>query len=228
MEKHRVQKLISNFGYCSRRKAEELIIAARVKVNGKMIKIGDQALASDRIEVDGKAITAQNKVYVAFHKPTGCATALTDNFQKTIMDYIDLKERVFPVGRLDFNTSGLLILTNDGDFANSIMHPRYEVKKTYLAATDKELSKKDADRMRSGVMLDDGMTSPAKVNVLPGNKAEITIHEGKNRIIKRILKSLGYTTSSLQRIKIGMLEIGNLKVGCYRHLTEVDKKMIFK
>lgn len=228
METHRVQKLLSNYGYCSRRKAEDLIKDGRVKVNGKTIVIGDQATENDIIEVDGKKVSADKKIYLAFHKPIHCATALEDKFQKTIMDYLDFEERIFPIGRLDYNTSGLLLLTNDGDFANSIMHPRYEVKKTYLAETSEPLSQKAINKISGGIMLEDGMTAPAKVKQLPGNKVEITIHEGKNRIIKRMLKELGYNTVSLQRIRIGKLELGDLQVGAYRHMTEEDKKLIFK
>ena len=227
-ETHRVQKLISNYGYCSRRKAEDLIAAGKVKVNGKTIKIGDQASETDVIEVEGKKLSAEKKRYLAFNKPLGCVTALTDQFQKTIMEYINVKERVFPIGRLDFNTSGLILLTNDGDFANLVMHPRYEVKKTYLAETDKPLSPKAIGKITSGVHLEDGITSPAKVRAVGGNWTEITIHEGKNRIIKRMLKELGYNTVSLQRVKIGSLQLGNLKLGEHRDLSEEERKLIFK
>ena len=127
---HRVQKLLSNYGYCSRRKAEELIELGEVKVNGKVISLGDKATENDEITVNGRIVKAPKRIYLIFHKPTRCVTALEDKYHKTIFEYINLKERVFPIGRLDYNTSGLLLLTNDGDFANRIMHPRYEVKKT--------------------------------------------------------------------------------------------------
>ena len=156
-----------------------------------------------------------------------CITALKDDFKKTIMEYIDIKERVFPIGRLDFNTSGLLILTNDGDFANLIMHPRYEIKKTYYVVLTEGFYEEDAGLIENGIMLDDGKSAPAKVNIVRRNEIEITIHEGKNRIIRRIMKKLGYEIKSLQRIRIGSLDLGNLKSGCYRNLTENDKKKIF-
>ena len=228
METHRVQKLLSNYGFCSRRKAEELIIAGKVQVNGKVVKIGDQATEADKITVDGKPVFVQKKLYIIFHKPTGCATALEDKFQRTIMHYIKLRERVFPIGRLDFNTSGLLLLTNDGDFANSIMHPRYEVKKTYLVETKEPIEQSDLGKIEHGVKLDDGMTSPAKTKQTAPNKAEIVIHEGKNRIIRRMMGFLGYHVLSLQRIRIGKLELGNLQPGKYRQMTEDEKKLIFK
>ena len=123
---HRVQKLLSNYGYCSRRKAEEIIKQGRVRVNDKLITIGDKASEEDKIYVDDKLVEKEKKVYLMFNKPVKCVTALNDNKFKTVMDYIKIKERVFPIGRLDYLTSGLLLLTNDGDFANKIMHPRYK------------------------------------------------------------------------------------------------------
>jgi pseudouridine synthase len=228
METHRVQKLLSNYGYCSRRKAEELIIAGRVKVNGKTIAIGDQATEEDEISVDDKPVTVEKRVYLIFHKPVGCATAVTDKFQKTVMSYIHVKERVFPIGRLDFNTSGLLLLTNDGDFANSIMHPRYEIKKTYLVETTQPILGSSIGKIEHGVMLEDGVTAPAKVKRLKDNVIEITIHEGKNKIIRRIMKKLGYGLISLQRIRVGGLILGKLKPGEYRNLTLQEKEKIFE
>ncbi len=221
---HRVQKLLSNFGYCSRRKAEELIKEGRVKVNGEVISIGDKAEESDKISVDGKLIQRQNKVYLMFNKPVGCVTALSDARYKTVMDYIDVKERVFPIGRLDYNTSGLLLLTNDGDFANKVMHPRYEIKKTYLVKLSKDISANQIKIIEKGVKLDDGKTSPAKVRKLGGNVLEIIIHEGRNRIIRRVFEELDIGVVFLERIRIGNLELGNLKKGEYKVLGKnIDK-----
>ena len=160
---HRVQKLLSNYGYCSRRKAEELIIEGRVKVNNKVITIGDKATEEDILKVDNKIVNKNKKLYLIFNKPKGCVTALNDQFKKTIMEYIKIKERVFPIGRLDYNTEGLLILTNDGDFANKIMHPRYEIKKTYQAEINKPITKREIEQIELGVELEDGRTSLAKV-----------------------------------------------------------------
>jgi 23S rRNA pseudouridine2605 synthase len=227
-ETHRVQKLISSYGYCSRRKAEDLIQAGRVKVNGKTIKIGEQATEQDKITIDGKEIKGSEKIYIAFNKPIGCVTALEDKHQKTIMEYIDLPTRVIPIGRLDYNTSGLLILTNDGDYANLVMHPRYEVKKTYLAGTKEPLSDFDKKKIENGIVLEDGKTSPAKVKLGPKNTAEITIHEGKNRIIRRMLEALGHRVFFLERIKIGSLWLGDLEPGAYRHLSKADREKVFK
>ena len=224
----RVQKLLSNYGYCSRRKAEELIIAGKVKVNGKTIKIGDQAEETDEITVDNKAIQKERKVYLVFNKPLNCVTALTDQKMKTVMDYIKIKERVFPIGRLDYNTSGLLLLTNDGDFANRIMHPRYEIKKTYLVRLDKDFTVEAIKQVEKGLALDDGKTSPGKVRRIADTFIEITIHEGKNRIIRRIMAELDYKVLSLERVGVGNLRLFNLKPGEYRQLTRKEMEKIFR
>ncbi|MFH0870641.1 MAG: pseudouridine synthase [archaeon] len=216
MEEQRVQKMLSARGYCSRRKAEELIDAGRVKVNGVVVKLGNKATDQDKIEVDGKPVLGQKFVYLMFNKPVGCVTALTDPEYKTVMDYIKIPERVFPIGRLDYNTSGLLLLTNDGDFANGIMHPRYEIKKTYRVGIDKAITDSQIAKLEAGVMLEDGKTSPAKIKKNRDNEVEITIHEGKKRIVRRMFQSLGFRMRFLERIKVGKLELGNLKLGEYR------------
>ena len=223
----RVQKLLSTYGHSSRRKAEELIEQGRVKVNGKTIKLGDKALETDSITVDNKIIKKPRKVYIAFNKPRGCLTALNDSHLKTIFDYIKLKDRVFPVGRLDYNTSGLLLLTNDGDFANSIAHPSNEIKKTYRVRLDQPLGSSQTRAIEEGVLLDDGKTSPAKIFRLDATTLEITIHEGKNRIVRRIFEALGTKVLSLERIRIGKLELADLKPGRYRPLTPYDIQRIF-
>ncbi len=225
---HRVQKLLSNYGYCSRRKAEELIIQGRVKVNSKLITIGDKASEDDKIYVDNKLVNKENKVYMIFNKPVGCVTALKDPHYKTIMHYINIKERVFPIGRLDFNTSGLLILTNDGDFANKIMHPRYEIKKTYRVEVNIPITEDSIRNIEKGIFLEDGKTSPAKVKKKLQRVIEITIHEGKNRIIRRMMKKLRYNVRYLERIKIGNLGLNGLKPGKYRILDNKEKDSIFE
>ena len=224
---HRVQKLLSNYGYCSRRKGEELIEQGRVQVNGKIISLGDKATESDEIKVDGKIISSEKKIYLMFHKPINCVTALTDSRYKTVIDYINLKERIFPVGRLDYKTSGLLLLTNDGDFANNIMHPRYEIKKTYLVRLERELTSNEINQLKKGVELTDGKTRPARV-LAHGTEVEITIHEGKNRIVRRMFDVLKIKVLSLKRIKVGKLSLGDLKSGKYKILSEKQKKLIFK
>tara|TARA_Y100000310_G_scaffold124700_1_gene123412 strand:+ start:36852 stop:37535 length:684 start_codon:yes stop_codon:yes gene_type:complete len=223
----RVQKLLSNYGYCSRRKAEELIDAGKVKVNGEVISLGDKASLDDEISVNGKVVKGDRKVYLIFNKPPGCVTAVKDEHDKTIMDYIRVKERVFPVGRLDKNSTGILLLTNDGEFANKIMHPRYEVTKTYQAKIDRPFNERDRRALERGVLLEDGKTAPAKVKVLAPDMVSIKIHEGKNRIIRRMLKKLGYKTFFLHREKIGKLGLGNLRPGKFRKMTPREKEMVF-
>jgi 23S rRNA pseudouridine2605 synthase len=222
---HRVQKLLSNYGFCSRRKAEELIKQGRVRVNKKTITIGDQAKDTDKIYVDDVLIKKPNKVYLIFHKPMGCVTALTDQYRKTIMDYIHIKERVFPVGRLDHNSSGLLILTNDGDFANKIAHPRFETKKTYLAKLDKPV-KHEIPLLEQGVEVDRRKVK-ARVKKINPRTIEITIHEGRHKIVKRLLKAVGFRVQSLKRIRIGNLRLGRLKPGEYKFLKKEDIDKIF-
>jgi 23S rRNA pseudouridine2605 synthase len=225
---HRVQKLISNYGAMSRRNAEICIQQGRVKVNNKVIKIGDKATETDIISIDDTPINKESRVYYMFNKPIGCVTALSDKQFRTIMHYIHIKERVIPVGRLDHDTSGLLILTNDGDFANSIMHPRYEIKKTYRVEVDAGISDTDLREIEKGVKLEEGKTYPATTYRIASNVVEIIIHEGKRRIIRRMFKELGYNVLSLSRIKVGNLELGDLPEGEYRPLTEEEKKKIFE
>ena len=228
MELQRVQKLLSNYGYCSRRKAEVLIQDGRVKVNGKLITIGDKATLEDKIEVDNKLVIKERKMYLMLNKPLYCVTALKDDQHKTVMDYVKVKERVFPVGRLDYNSSGLLLLTNDGDFSNKIMHPSNEVKKTYLVRVSKALRHHAAAKLEKGVTLDDGSkTSRAKVYFHNPLLVEITVHEGKNRIIRRMLEAVGYEVRSLERVRVGNLDLGTLKPGRYRSLNKKDIDKIF-
>ena len=162
-----------------------------------------------------------------FNKPIGCVTELHDKQYKTIMDYIKIKERIFPIGRLDYNTSGLLLLTNDGDFANNVMHPRYEVKKTYSVIINKPITHKHIQEIEKGIKLEDGKTSPAKIKKISPILLEITIHEGKNRIVRRIFKKLEFKVRSLERIKIGNLKL-NLKSGKYKDLNEKEIDKIFE
>lgn len=214
----RVQKIMSNAGYCSRRQAEDIISQGRVKVNGKKITLGDQASPEDKITIDGKRLYIDRPVYLIFHKPRGCVTAVSDSRYRTVMHYIHCKERVFPVGRLDMNTSGLLLLTNDGDFANKIMHPRYEITKTYEAELDKPIGPRGIAKLERGVDLGDFKTQPAKVHRIHPQKIELTIHEGKNRIVRKMLETIGYRVLRLHRTKIGALELGKLKSGKYKRL----------
>jgi 23S rRNA pseudouridine2605 synthase len=223
----RVQKILSNRGYCSRRKAEDLIKDGRVKVNGRVIMIGDQATNKDAITVDNEPIDRPRRIYIMFNKPLKCVTALTDSQLPTVMDYIDIPERVFPVGRLDYDTSGLLLFTNDGDFANRVMHPRNEVKKTYHVMLTSHITDEEIREIKAGIELRDGKTSPARIKKYDRKYLEVTIQEGKNQIIKRMFKRLGFRVKSLKRVAIGRLTMGKLKMGEFRELTKKEMDKIF-
>jgi 23S rRNA pseudouridine2605 synthase len=225
----RIQKLIANSGSCSRRKAEELIEKGLVKVNGKLVKLGDSANETDRITINGQLLRHQSKRYILLNKPFGYTTTTEDPHEKNIvMDLVKTKERLFPVGRLDKFTGGMLILTNDGDFANSIMHPSFEIDKTYYVKVDKRFDHRDFNKIRKGIIIEDQKTSEAKVKQLSDLEIELTIHEGRNRIVRKMMDALGYYVKVLIRIKIGRLELGQLKPGYFRNLTEEDKKRIFE
>jgi 23S rRNA pseudouridine2605 synthase len=223
----RVQKILSNRGYCSRRKAEDLIKAGRVKVNNKIITIGDQAKLKDEITVDDQPIDRPRRIYLMLNKPQKCVTALEDENLPTVMEYINIPERVFPVGRLDFDTTGLLLLTNDGDFANRVMHPRNQVKKTYQVKLNDTITDNEIQQIKDGINLRDGKTAPAKVKKYDRKFLEVTIHEGKNQIIKRMFKKLGFRVSSLKRVSTGRLTLGKLKPGECKELTKEDIDKIF-
>ncbi len=226
-KKERVQKLLSNWGYCSRRKAEELIKQGRVTVNGLPITIGDSAGPNDKINVDANPVKPDKPAYYVFHKPIGCVTAMSDKTYRTVMDYIDVPERVFPVGRLDYNTSGLLILTNDGDYANKIIHPKYETQKAYFVEIEGTITKEQIKQLREGIKLKDGKTAPARVKRYSAHRMEITIHEGKNRIVRRMFEALGHKVKKLERVRIGRLRLAKLKPGEYKKMSLEDQKLPF-
>lgn len=215
----RVQKILAAAGIASRRKCEELIAQGRVKVNGKKIKLGDKADAElDVITLDGEILQPEKKVYYAFNKPTGYVTSLNQKGKHVIMGLIEIPEKVFPVGRLDENSEGLLLLTNDGELANRIMHPRYRTYKTYQVTLDKRF--KDYDKLNR-IVLDGKKVNIKRYRKLPKG-VEITLHEGKKHIVKRIFAKLGYKVQTLKRTQVANIELGNLKPGRYRPLTKKE------
>lgn len=223
----RINKYIANAGIASRRKADELIKAGKVKVNGKvMSQPGYDVADRDEVLVEGRSVqSAENKVYYAMNKPLGVITSVNDDRGRmTVVDIMsDVEERVFPVGRLDYNTSGLLLLTNDGDFANRIMHPGRRVDKTYRVRVAGNISKMKISVLRAGVRLGKFKTAPARVDVITWNRhsmiLEVTIHEGKNHQIRRMFEAVGYPVQELERISIGNMKLGHLKPGQYRKLS---------
>jgi 23S rRNA pseudouridine2605 synthase len=232
----RLQKIIAEMGIASRRKAEELIEEGRVKVNGKVAVIGMKAdPMRDHIKVDGKLlVTPEKKVYFIFYKPRGVVTSLSDpEGRPTVHDFLrGIKERVFPVGRLDYDSEGMLILTNDGDFAHAIMHPSKKIPKTYLVKVRGMLQEEEMDKLRKGIRLDRTKSAPAIVKRLKKTEQnswiEMTIYEGKKRQIRRMLERVGHPVMRLMRIRIDGLEMGDLKPGMLRRITGEEMNKISK
>ena len=222
----RIQKILSSAGVASRRKAEELIVAGRVQVNGKPASLGDRAEPGvDLITVDGEPIAAQAKRYLALHKPAGYVTTVTDTHGRpTVVDLVKVRERVYPVGRLDLHTSGLLLLTSDGDFAERVTHPRYEIEKTYIVRIARPLGAAALRKLQSGIELEDGPLRPAKVSITSDDRrtVEMTIHEGRNRIVRRALEAVGSRVVELRRTRIGPVDLGSLPSGKWRELTQAE------
>ena len=233
----RLQKIIARAGLASRREAERWIEEGRITVNGTVIsKLGSQADPfKDSIKVDGKRIkTAITPLYYAFHKPPGVITTLNDpQHRPDITPYIARlgeKRRVFPVGRLDYNTTGLLLLTNDGDLALRLSHPRFGVSKVYRVKLSSCPTSDDFARLREGIRLEDGMTAPARARVVEKLKTnawvEIEIHEGRKREVRRMFEALGYFVEKLIRIRVGTIELGHLPLGELRPLTQSEVKSL--
>ena len=233
----RIAKYMAEAGIASRRKSEELILAGRVTLNGKTVDTPAVNVdpESDVVAVDGKKIkSAEKKVYLMLNKPVGyVSTCSDDKGRNTVLDLLEgVKERVFPVGRLDFTTEGLLLMTNDGELAYKLTHPKNEVEKCYFAVTDSSLSESDIKNIERGVFLPDGKTAPAKMHVtknIPG-RAEftVTIHEGRNRQVRRMFEAIDKNIVFLKRIAEGPLALGDLKKGQYRELTPEEVKALME
>lgn len=225
----RLQKYIAMCGEASRRKAEELICAGKVKVNGKRVEeLGTKVeIGADIVEIGNKKLHIQNKkYYIMINKPVGYVSTVHDQFERpTVTDLVkgEIKSRIFPVGRLDYDTSGLLILTNDGEFSQKVTHPKYHIDKTYIARIKGGLTVSGLNKLRRGVKIDDYTTSPAEVEILDSKngitKVKITIHEGKNRQVRKMFEAVGSRVEELERIRIGTVELGNLPIGRWRYLT---------
>ena len=224
----RLNKYIASSGVCSRRKADELIEKRKVKVNGNIVEdFGMQVDENkDIVIVDGRKITLEEKnIYLMLNKPVGYVTTNDEQLgRKCTKDLIHEKVRVFPVGRLDMNSEGLLLFTNDGNFSNKLMQPSKKVEKVYIAKLNKKINDEKIELLKSGVDIGDYITNPAKVEKIASNVIQITISEGKNRQVRRMCEAVGLKVLKLQRIKIGNLELGNLPVGKYRYLTKQEVK----
>ncbi len=227
--------MIADCGYCSRRKAEELMIKGRVKLNGHPVKPGDKCSRSDIITIDGERLYMPKKkkmIYIMMNKPRGYVTTVSDELdRRCVMDLLeDVEERVYPVGRLDRNSEGLLLFTNDGEFANSIMHPSRYVAKTYRVTVRPDVTDEQLVALSEGVDIDGRKTLPASVVVKvkePGRVVMlITIKEGRNRQIRRMCEAVGLEVARLRRISIGPLKLGMLKPGTFRELTAEELRAL--
>lgn len=231
----RLQKLIAESGYCSRRKAEELIKQKKVKVNGKIVtELGTKASFSDEIMIDGNLIEYQEKEYYLFYKPRGvvCTTS-DDKGRKTVLDYFDdVQKRIYPVGRLDYDTTGLLLLTNDGEFANLMMHPKSKIDKFYVAKVEGIVTGDEVKVLKKGVYLDGKKIYPSRVKLKKIDKqkmtsiVEITIHDGINHEVKRLMEYVGHNVIKLKREAFGFLTLSGLKSGEKRKLATKEVKQL--
>jgi len=234
MEEMRLQKYLALCSVASRRASEALILDGRVKVNGKAVtELGTKVNNGDVVEVDGKEIRPdKKKIYIALNKPAGCVTTASDERgRKTVMEYVqDINERIYPVGRLDYNTEGLLIMSNDGDFTYALTHPKHEKEKVYEALVSGIVLHGAVDKLEKGVYIDGKKTAPAKAEVLEHRKntsiIRIAIHEGRNRQVRKMCESVGHKVLALKRTSIDGIELGNLPLGKWRHLNENEIKRL--
>ena len=232
----RLQKIIALSGYCSRRKAEDLIEKGKVKVNGEIVKeLGFKANTSDYIEVEGKRINEiEDKVYYLLNKPRGIVTTSSDDKgRKTVVDLIKTDKRIYPVGRLDYDTTGLLILTNDGELTNFLTHPKNNIEKVYVAKIKGLITKEDILKLCRGVIIDGKKTSKCRAKILKIDKknnssiVELIIHEGKNHQVKNMFKAINYEVLKLKRESIAFLTLDGVKSGEYRELSVKEVKKLY-
>ena len=231
----RLQKVIAQSGVTSRRKAEELIKEGKVRVNGVVVtELGTKVSSKDEIAVNDRIIEKEAKEYYLLNKPRGVVTTTSDDKnRKTVLDYINTEARIYPVGRLDYDTTGALLLTNDGEFANILMHPNNQVDKVYLAKLNGIIKGEQINQLKNGVMLDDVLVKATRVKLKKVDPAkntsmvEITIHEGKNHQVKRMFEAVGFLVDKLTRERIGVFQIKDLKLGEYRKLTPKEIQVVY-
>ncbi len=231
----RLQKVIANSGICSRRKAEELITAGKVVVNGEIVtELGTKVTDKDEIVVDGKLIETEEKEYYLLNKPRGVVTTVKDDKgRKTVVDLIDTDKRIYPIGRLDYDTTGVLLLTNDGEFANLIMHPKSEIDKVYLAKVEGIATGTHVKELENGIEVEGIKLSSSRVKVKRIDRdreesfVEITIHEGKNHQVKKMLESVGLPVIKLTRERVAFLTVDKLKSGEYRKLNPKEVHQLY-
>lgn len=227
MEEIRLQKFMAECGVASRRKCEEIILDGRVFVNGNRVtELGTKVSEEDVVEVDGKELQPiTKKVYIALNKPVGYVTTVSDQFDRpTVIDLVcdEIHTRIFPVGRLDYDTEGLLLLTNDGDITYKLTHPKHTIFKTYDVVLNEVPNPREIERLKKGVVIDGRKTQPAKLNWLKDNLIEISISEGRNRQIRKMFEAIGYTVVGLKRVSVGDISLGNIPLGRWRHLSKYE------
>ncbi len=236
-EKIRLQKYLSEAGIASRRKCEEYILQGRVKVNNKIIdELGTKVVSSDIVCFDNKKVEInEKKVYILLNKPIGYVTTASDQFNRdTVLELIKIKERIVPVGRLDMYTSGALLLSNDGDFVYKVTHPKHEINKTYTVTLKGIVSKEEVEKLENGVEIDGYITKPARVKILKTDieknisRLEITIHEGKNRQVRKMCEAIDKKVRALHRTKIGNIDVKDLKIGQWRYLSNKEVEYLLK
>ena len=234
MEKIRINKFLAELGVGSRRAIDKMIEEKRIKVNGILAESGIKVDKSDKIFVNGKLLEFEKKkkVYFMLNKPKRVlSTAKDERGRKTVVDLIDTKERIFPIGRLDYDTEGLLLLTNDGEIFNKVIHPRTEVYKTYLVEARGNINMTTLNKLKRGVMLDDKMTLPAKAKILLADERHTELHfaikEGRNRQVRRMFELVGHPVINLKRIMLGELNLDGLEVGEYRPLTKKEINYLY-
>lgn len=233
----RLQKVIANSGYCSRRKAEELILKGQVYVNGEMVtELGTKVIGNETIVVEGVTLNKNTrKEYYLLNKPRGYICSLKDDKgRKVVTELINTRERIYPVGRLDYDTTGVLLLTNDGEFANILMHPSNEVEKTYLAIIEGIMTTEEIYKLKDGVIIEGIKVVPKRLKVkkkdLEKNrsKVEITIVEGRNHIVKKMFEAVGHPVNKLTRERLAFLDVKGLQSGEYRYLTSEEVNQLMK
>jgi len=231
----RLQKVIASAGVTSRRKAEELIKEGKVKVNGKVVtELGTKVNTTDEIFVNDKLISIEDKEYYLLNKPRGVVTTTSDEKdRKIVTDLINTSARIYPIGRLDYDTTGALLLTNDGDFANIVMHPKSGIDKVYLAKLEGIIKGEQINALKKGVKLDNVLVKPSRVKLKKVNPekntcmVEITIHEGKNHQVKRMFEAVGFHVEKLHRERVGIFTVQDLKSGEYRKLSPKEVSIIY-
>jgi len=223
----RLNAYLARAGVASRRAADELIKSGRVRVNGEPGQLNTFVAHHDRVEVDGKEVAAQRLAYVLLHKPAGTVTTARDpQGRPTVVELVDLPERVVPVGRLDADTTGALLLTNEGQLAHRLAHPRYGVEKVYEANVEGEPDERALERLRSGVDLEDGRTAPAQARLLGPSTIELVLHEGRNRQVKRMCENIGHPVTRLHRSRYAGLTLEGLEPGRWRELEPSEVKRL--